>query len=98
MNFIFLALFIIISIVYCALFHEKSIFFFASVGWFVFNIAILLSNIWFDINLAKMPAEEISAYFQNFSIFISNLKNISIILFFGIVVLFFIRKNKEITK
>lgn len=98
LDLVLLVFFIVTMIIYCAVFHEKSLLFLTSIVWFIFNIVIISCNIYFDINLNIIPSQEVSNYFLTFSVFITNLKDIHLLLFFAMIILFFIRKKKKTKK
>ena len=96
LNIILIAMFIVAIIVYCAFFHEKSLLFVLTLVWLILDIAIAGSNICFQIflNGALNPIDP--QLFEIISGLLTSVKVINIYVFFGIILLFYLRKNKEV--
>lgn len=94
-NFILLAFFAIIMVIYFIFYHEKSLNFVLIILWFVLNILIIIFNINFDNNILKMPKIEVYNYVNEFSKLITNLKSLRFLVFCGIIISFYFRKKRS---
>lgn len=96
-NYIWLALYSIIMVVYFILFKKKSLDFVLVLVWFILNIFIISSKIYFDSYIISISNAEVYNYVNSFSKFISILKDLRIIVFFGVIVSFYFhnRPNKK---
>lgn len=94
-DILLLIVFVIVTILYSCFYHEKSPIFIVSVLWFVLNILIAIGSICLKYNIVEIENQQMLAYFSVFTEFMNELKNISIILFSGIIILFSFSKNKK---
>lgn len=94
-NYIWLALYAIIMVVYFIFFNKKSFDFVLVLLWFILNIFIISSKIYFDNHILNIPKMEAYNYINNFSSFIANLKNLRFIVFFGVIISFYFRKKSK---
>ena len=86
--FISLAVFVIAMILYCIFFHEKSLHFILSVSWFSVNIALHSLKIYGELSLDFNPNIYITLIYI--------LNSLNFFLFFGIILSYYYRKNKEL--
>lgn len=98
LNIILLTFYIVSIIFYCAFFHEKSSLFVISVVWLVFGIIITGASIWFEIFLNGLLAKGLYSFVQLALDFQTDLKSIHLLIFFGIIVIFYLSKNKDINQ
>lgn len=98
LNIILLTFYIVSIIFYCAFFHEKSSLFVISVVWLVFGIIVTGASIWFEIILNEFLAIGLYSFVNLAVAFQNDLKNIHFLIFFGIIVIFYLSKNKDINQ
>lgn len=94
-NYIWLALYAIIMVVYFILFNKKSLNFVLVLLWFILNIFIVSSKIYFDSYILSIPKAEVYNYVNNFSGFIAILKNLRFIVFSGVIISFYFHKKSK---
>ena len=94
-NYIMIAVFAVAMILYCFLFHSKSLHFILSVAWFALSIITIGCKIYYDINVLNISSTEIYNFAYYFSIFISVLRGLNFLLFCGVILSYYFNKTRS---